>query len=108
MALKSGVNKAQPIILEPVMKLEVVTPGQFLGDIIGDLSSRRGHVEAIETFGDTMTIRCLIPLAEAFGYATSLRSLTQGRATHSMEFYRYQELSAELADEIRAKALGRR
>jgi elongation factor G len=108
MALKDGVKRAKPIILEPVMKLEVVTPGQFLGDIIGDLSSRRGHVEAIETFGDTMTIRCLVPLAETFGYATSLRSLTQGRATHSMEFYRYQELSAELADEIRVKALGRR
>jgi elongation factor G len=108
MALKDGVSRAKPIILEPVMKLEVVTPGQFLGDIIGDLSSRRGHVGAIETCGDTMTIRCLVPLAETFGYATSLRSLTQGRATHSMEFYRYQELPAELADEIMAKALGKK
>ena len=108
MALKDGVSRAKPIILEPVMRLEVVTPGQFLGDIIGDLSSRRGHVEAIETYGDTMAIRCLVPLAETFGYATSLRSLTQGRATHSMEFYQYQELPAELADQIRDKTVGRR
>ncbi len=108
MALKDGVSRAKPIILEPVMRLEVVTPGQFLGDIIGDLSSRRGHVGAIETCGDTMTIRCLVPLAETFGYATSLRSLTQGRATHSMEFYQYQELPAELADQIRDKAVGRK
>ena len=98
MAFKNGIKKAKPIILEPIMRLEVVTPGQFLGDIIGDLSSRRGHVEAIETCGDTMTIRCLVPLARTFGYATSLRSLTQGRATYSMEFFRYQEVSAELTD----------
>jgi elongation factor G len=107
MAFKNGVAKANPVILEPVMRLEVVTPGQFLGDIIGDLGSRRGHVEAIETRGDTMTIRCLVPLARTFGYATSLRSLTQGRATYSMEFFRYQELPAELTDHIEERGSGR-
>jgi len=101
-ALKNGVRKAKPILLEPVMKLEVVTPGQFLGDIIGDLSSRRGHIAAIETEGEMSIVRSFLPLAEMFGYATDLRSLTQGRATHSMEFYRYQEVPSELTDKIKA------
>jgi len=96
MALKKGVAKAKPTILEPIMKLEVVTPEQFLGDIISDLNSRRAHIESIETHLDMSTIYALIPLVEAFGYTTSLRSMTQGRATHSLEFYRYQELPAEL------------
>ncbi len=100
MALKNGVAKAKPILLEPIMKLEVVTPEQFLGDIISDLNSRRAHIESIETHGEMSTIYALIPLAEAFGYATSLRSATQGRATHSMEFYRYQELPAELVAQV--------
>ena len=106
MALKDGVAKAKPILLEPIMRLEVVTPEQFLGDIIGALNSRRGRIEAIETQGEMRVVYSFIPLAETFGYATSLRSLTQGRATHSMEFYRYEELPAELVDEI--KATGRR
>ena len=104
MALKSGVAKAKPIFLEPIMKLEVVTPEQFLGDIISDLSSRRAHIESIETHGDMSTIYTLIPLAESFGYATSLRSKTQGRATHSMEFHRSQELPAELVAQISSEA----
>ncbi len=104
MALKDGVLRAEPILLEPIMRLEVVTPEQFLGDIIGNLNSRRGRIEAIETHEEICTIHSFIPLAETFGYATSLRSLTQGRATHSMEFYRYQVLPAELADQIRDKA----
>jgi len=108
MALKDGVMKAKPILLEPIMKLEVVMPGQFLGDIIGDLNSRRGHIEAIDTQGETRIIRSLIPLAETFGYATALRSLTQGRATHSMEFYQYQELPSQLAKLISGKTMARR
>jgi len=103
MALKKGINKAKPVILEPIMKLEGVTPEQFLGDIIGDLNSRRAHIEAIETHGEISTIHSLIPLAEAFGYATSLRSQTQGRATHSMEFYRYQELPSDLVEQVTDK-----
>lgn len=105
-ALKDGVAKAKPVLLEPIMRLEVVTPEQFLGDIIAALNSRRGRIESIETQGEMRVVHSLIPLAETFGYATSLRSLTQGRATHSMEFYRYEELPAELVDEI--KATGRR
>jgi elongation factor G len=108
MALKDGMSRAKPAILEPIMRLEVVTPEQFLGDIIGSLSSRRGHVETIETRGETSTILSLVPLAETFGYTTVIRSLTQGRATHSMEFYRYRELPAELASELRDKVTGRR
>jgi elongation factor G len=96
MALKKGVAKAKPTLLEPIMKLEVVAPEQFLGDIISDLNSRRAHIESIETHIEMSTVHALIPLVEAFGYTTSLRSMTQGRATHSLEFYRYQELPAEL------------
>ncbi len=108
MALRNGVKKAKPIILEPIMKVEVVTPEQFLGDIISDLNSRRGHIDTIDTQGETYIIHCFIPLAETFGYTTSIRSLTQGRATHSMEFSRYQALPAELTDNITEKAVGKR
>jgi len=101
MALKDGVAKAKPTLLEPIMKLEVISPGQFLGDITGDITSRRGRIETIETqYAEVCIIRCLIPLAETFGYATRVRSLTQGRATYSMEFYRYQELPAQLTAQI--------
>ena len=103
MALKDGVAKAKPLLLEPIMRLEVVTPEQFLGDIIGDLNSKRGRIEAIETHGEMCIIHSFIPLAETFGYTTSLRSLTQGRATHTMEFYRHQVLPAELADQVKTR-----
>jgi elongation factor G len=107
--LKIGLAKAKPILLEPTMRLEVVTPGQFLGDIIGDLTSKRGHIEAIETTQAEMcTIRAMVPLSETFGYATSLRSLTQGRATYSMEFYRYQELPSALVALIADKTTGKK
>jgi len=106
LALKGGVAKAKPILLEPIMKLEVVTPEQFLGDIIAVLNSRRGRIESIETQGEMRVVYSFVPLAETFGYTTSLRSLSQGRATHSMEFYRYEALPTELVDEI--KAAGRR
>ncbi|MBN2238572.1 MAG: elongation factor G [Dehalococcoidales bacterium] len=104
MALKKGVGKAKPIILQPIMKIEVVTPEKFLGDIVGDLNSRRAHIESIETYIDTATIHANIPLAETFGYTTSLRSLTQGRATHSMEFDKYQELPADQVAQLTNKA----
>jgi len=106
-ALKDGVRKANPVLLEPIMRLEVVMPAQFLGDVIGDLNSRRGHVEGIETHGDTCVVRALVPLAETFGYATILRSLSQGRATNSLEFYCYKELPASLAEQIEVKVRGR-
>ena len=105
MALKQGAQKAGPVLLEPSMKLEVVTPEQFLGDVIGDLNSRRGHINAVEPYEGMVTLHAFVPLAEAFGYATSLRSQTQGRATFSIEFHRYQEVPAELAEEV--SSLGR-
>lgn len=107
-ALKDGIQKGKPVLLEPIMKLEVVTPEQFLGDVIGDLNSRRGHIGKIDPQGDTFVIHCLIPMAESFGYATSLRSLTQGRATHSLEFHSYEKLPQEKADEIIEKAVGKK
>jgi len=107
-ALRDGVRKAKPALLEPIMKLEVVTPEQFLGDIIGDLNAKRGHIENIEAQGEMYIIHCFIPLAETFGYATRLRSLTQGRATHSLEFHQYKELPAELTEEITEQAVGKR
>jgi len=106
-ALKDGVRKAKPILLEPIMKLEVVMPAGFLGDVIGDLNSRRGHIEGIETHGETCVVRALVPLAEIFGYATILRSLSQGRATYSLEFNCYRELPASLAGQIEVKVRGR-
>jgi len=107
-ALRDGVKKGKPVLLEPIMSLEVVAPEQFLGDIIGDLNSRRGHVGKVETQGEMYVIHCLIPMAESFGYATQLRSLTQGRATHSLEFHSYERVPAEIRDEIVEKAVGRK
>jgi elongation factor G len=99
-ALKDGVTRAKPALLEPVMRLAVITPQQFVGDVLGDLNSKRGHIETIETHGEICSIRALIPLAETFGYTTSLRSLSQGRATNSMQFCCYRELPSELANQI--------
>lgn len=105
-ALKEAVRRAGPILLEPIMRLEVVSPGQFLGDIIGDLNSRRGHIETIETqHAGTCIIRCLVPLAETFGYATVVRSLTQGRATHSLEPHSYRQVPSEAASQILGKTM---
>ena len=91
MAAKSAIDKAGPLRLEPVMKLEIVTPGEFLGDVLGDLGRRRAPIRSIEGQGDVQSVRARIPLAESFGYAGTLRSLTQGRATYSMEFEQYEE-----------------
>ncbi len=106
LALKNGVAKASPVLLEPIVKMSVVTPKQFLGDIIGDLNSRRGRIETIETEGETCVVRASVPLAETFGYATAIRSLTQGRAAHTMEFHRYEQLPAAMVDEVKAAGRG--
>lgn len=106
-ALKEAVSKAKPVVLEPIMKLEVVTPSSFTGDVIGDIGSRRGQIEGMDTHGETSVIHCLVPMAESFGYATTLRSLTQGRATYSMEFHQYREVPASILEEMLAKAKGR-
>ena len=99
-ALKEGVRRAKPILLEPTMDIEVETPGQFLGEILGDLSGRRSHIKSIEGHEDIQIVRALIPLAEAFGYATALRSMTQGRATHTMEFVSYEPLPQDIAEDV--------
>ncbi|MBI2846449.1 MAG: elongation factor G [Chloroflexi bacterium] len=99
-AFKEGVRKAAPILLEPVMDIEVITPGEFLGDILGDLTARRGKIQGIEGREEIQAVRVFTPLAETFGYATRLRSLSQGRATHTMEFHHYEEVSQSLAQEI--------
>jgi elongation factor G len=106
MAFKTGVLKASPVILEPVMKVEVVVPEEYMGDVIGDISSRRGRIEGMEPRLGSQVIRSKVPLAEMFGYATELRSRTQGRGTYSMEFANYEELPKNLATEIIEKQKG--
>jgi elongation factor G len=102
-AMRNGIGKAKPIILEPIMEVEITTPNQFLGDIIGDLNSRRAHIENIEGRDEISSIHCLVPLAEIFGFAGDLRSLSQGRASHTMQFHHYKQLPQNLADQIATK-----
>jgi elongation factor G len=104
MALKEAVAKASPVILEPLMQVEVTMPDQFLGDVIGDINARRGHIEAMESRGSTQVVRARVPLAEMFGYATDLRSMTQGRASYSMELSHYAEVPASVAAELIQKS----
>jgi len=99
-ALREGVIRAKPALLEPIMRLDLVTPGQYLGDVIADLSARRGHVKGISGKADTLSIQAEVPLAETFGYAAALRSLTQGRASYTMEFLTYEELPANLMSQV--------
>jgi elongation factor G len=100
MALKAAAQRAKPVLLEPVMAVEVVTPQEFLGDVIGDLSKRRGRVEGQEPRGNALAVKASVPLSEMFGYATDLRSNTQGRATYTMQFDRYEEVPNNLAESI--------
>jgi elongation factor G len=99
-ALKEAAKRANPVLLEPIMSVEVVTPQEFVGDVIGDLSKRRGHVEAQEPRGNAMVVQASVPLSEMFGYATDLRSTTQGRANYTMQFDRYEEVPPNIAGEI--------
>jgi len=103
MAVKDGMHKAQPYLLEPIMKVDVVMPEEYLGDVMGDLASRRGHILGMEGRGTSQNVKADVPLAEMFGYATDLRSMTSGRATYSMEFGHYAEMPGNLAE-----AVGRR
>jgi elongation factor G len=100
MAIQEAARKASPVLLEPVMAVEVVTPEDFLGDVIGDLSRRRGKVQGQEQRGNALAVQAFVPLGEMFGYATELRSMTQGRATYTMQFERYEEVPANIAEEI--------
>jgi len=104
MAVKDAVKKASAVLLEPIMKVEVSMPEEFMGDVMGDLSARRGHILGMEGKGSTQIVRAHVPLASMFGYATELRSMTQGRASYSMEFDHYQEVPKSVAEEIIAKA----
>jgi len=105
-AVKKAARLASPVLLEPIMAVEVVTPEDYMGDVIGDLSSRRGRVEGMEQNGNSQAIRALVPLADMFGYATDLRSRTQGRATYTMQFSNYAEVPDAISKEIVAKATG--
>lgn len=100
MAFKDLSRKAGPVLLEPVMKVEVVAPEEYTGDVMGDLSSRRGKVEGMDMRGGAQVIRCMVPLKEMFGYATQLRSITQGRATYTMHFDHYEQVPNNIAEEI--------
>jgi elongation factor G len=99
-AFKEGVRQAQPVLLEPIMKVEVTCPEKFMGDVIGDLNSRRGQILGIEDRAQIKVISSQVPLAQMFGYATELRSMSQGRANYSMEFDHYQEVPGNLQETI--------
>jgi len=107
LGFKEAVRQARPVLLEPVMKVEVVVPEEYMGDVLGDLNGRRGHVEGMEKRGSTQIIRAKVPLAEMFGYATDLRSRTQGRASYTMHFLRYEQAPASIAEEVVARVQGR-
>jgi len=100
MGFKEGARRAAPVLLEPVMKVEVVTPEEYMGDVIGNINARRGRITHMEHRGSTQVVTAMVPLAEMFGYATDLRSLTQGRATYTMHFNQYEPVPAQLAEKI--------
>ncbi len=100
MAFQEAIRKAKPVLLEPVMRVEVVTPEEFMGTIVGDLNSKRGQIQEMGDRGNIKTVRAMVPLAEMFGYATNVRSLTQGRASYSMEFGEYQEVPRNVSEQI--------
>ncbi len=106
MALKAAKNKCQPVLLEPMMKVEIVIPEEYMGDIMGDVTSRRGRVEGMDTRGNAQLVKAFVPLAEMFGYATALRSNTQGRGTYTMFFDHYEEVPKSISEEIIKKNAG--
>ena len=105
--IQDAVAKAKPVLLEPIMSVEVVVPDEYMGPVNGDLISRRGRLEGMEMRGTTQMIKSMVPLSEMFGYATELRSRTQGRGSFTMHFGRYEEVPANLATEIISKAQGK-
>jgi len=107
MGFKEACRKAKPVLLEPVMDVEVVTPEEYMGAIVGDLNSRRGRIASMEARGTSQVIRASVPLGQMFGYATEMRSMTQGRATYTMQFARYEEVPPSVAEEIMAKVAGK-
>jgi elongation factor G len=107
MAVKAAAHKAKAVLLEPIMSVEVVVPEEYMGDVIGDLNSRRGRIEGMELRGTTQIIKSMVPLSEMFGYATELRSRTQGRGSFTMHFGRYEEVPASIGEEIIKRTQGR-
>ena len=107
MAVKNAAERAKPVLLEPVMSIEVVVPEEYMGAVNGDLSSRRGHLEGMEMRGTTQIIKAMVPLSEMFGYATELRSRTQGRGSFTMHFGRYEQVPATIAEEIITRVQGK-
>ena len=106
MALKNAYDKCKPVLLEPVMKVEVVIPDEYLGDVMGDITSRRGRLDGMEARGNAQVIRAYVPLSEMFGYATALRSNTQGRGNYSMVMDHYEQVPKSIADEVIKKYKG--
>jgi elongation factor G len=106
-AFKEGAKKADPVLLEPIMEVEVVTPEEYMGDVMGDLSSRRGRIEGMHQRSDAQVIKAMVPLSEMFGYATTLRSMTQGRAIYTMQFNHYDETPRNISDQIVEKVKGK-
>ena len=100
MALKASAKKCRPVILEPMMKVEVVAPAEYMGSVMGDVSSRRGRIEGQEDRGNAVMVTSMIPLANMFGYATDLRSFTQGRGNYTMQFDHYEEVPKSISEEI--------
>ncbi|MBU1610360.1 MAG: elongation factor G, partial [Proteobacteria bacterium] len=100
MAIKEAMRQATPKLLEPIMNVEVVTPEEYLGDVMGDLNGRRGKVSSMDSRANAQVVRCMVPLSSMFGYATDLRSKTQGRATFTMQFDHYETVPSSLAEEL--------
>jgi elongation factor G len=105
-AFKEAMKRAKPKLLEPMMAVEVTTPEDYLGDVMGNLSSRRGRIESMSQLGNAQVLKALVPLSEMFGYATDLRSMSQGRADFTMQFDRYEEVPASIASEITEQGSG--
>ena len=106
LAFKDAASRAEPVLLEPLMEVEAVTPDDYMGDVIGDLNSRRGKITNLEQRAGSRVISAYVPLAEMFGYATQLRSMTQGRATYTMQFDHYDEVPRNVAEEVISRAKG--
>jgi elongation factor G len=104
---KEACPKAKPVLLEPIMKLEVITPEEYMGDVMGDLNKRRGQMEGVDTRAGAQVVKAKVPLSEMFGYVTSLRTITSGRATSTMEFSHYSETPRNVADDVLAKVKGK-
>jgi elongation factor G len=103
MAFREGIKKASPKLLEPIMKVEVVTPEEYMGDVIGDLNSRRGQISGMDQRGNARVVNAMVPLANLFGYVNTLRSMSQGRAQFTMMFDHYEQVPQHVADEIVTK-----